>query len=267
MSGLIRLAELPRRGELRRVASEVLHFREIDSTSAFLLREAAFLADGTVAVAEHQSAGRGRLGRSWIEPRGSSILLSLLLKEPSASPLITGATMLACVAACEAIDASVDDVRPRVRWPNDLVVGERKLGGVLAESTPLPGDAETRALVIGIGLNCLQQAGHFDEALAGRATSLELVSRHPIDRTPVLSALLRTLDARLAPARVDGECLFAAWRQRSADIGRTLSVVAAGEALCGRVIDIGPEGDLLLELPTGQQRRLPAATTTRPRHP
>ncbi|TWT42103.1 Bifunctional ligase/repressor BirA [Phycisphaerae bacterium RAS1] len=262
MSGLIRLAELPPRGELCRVGSEILHFREIDSTNAFLLREAAVLADGAVAIAEHQTAGRGRLGRKWIEPRGSSILVSVLLREPADSRRILQATTIACVAACEAIAVAAPDVRPRIRWPNDLAVDGRKLGGVLAESTPLSGGL-SRALVIGIGINCLQQAGHFAAELAGRATSLEMSSKDAIDRTRLLDALLRRLDASLALAAEAAESLAAAWRQRCEDIGRPIAVVSGGARVEGIVLEIGLDGALVIRRADGRRQRLDAATTTR----
>ena len=134
---------------------------EVASTNSFLLEHAATCIDGTLACAEFQTAGRGRHNRVWQAPRGSSILLSILLVEPAESPLIPLAALLAALAAAEAIEAATT-CQPALRWPNDIVVGSRKLGGVLAEAAhrePLP--QPTRSLVLGIGLNCYQQRGHF----------------------------------------------------------------------------------------------------------
>src|SRR5262245_2034057 len=151
-------SDFPPPGELRRLGRAVHCFANIDSTNAFLLSHAAELPDGTLAVAEHQTAGRGRLRRVWSAPRGSSVLLSVLLHESADSGLLREASLLACVATCNAVESDAGIIAA-VRWPNDVTVAGRKLAGVLAESTPLPDGR--RALVIGIGLNCLQQRGHF----------------------------------------------------------------------------------------------------------
>ena len=248
---------------LARLGRRVFTFDDIDSTNAFLLVRANKLPDGTLATAEHQTAGRGRLGRRWIAPRGSSVMLSALLIESADSPLLTHAAMLASLAACEAIDDRTDR-RPDLRWPNDLLLGGRKLGGVLAESTPLADGR--RALVIGVGVNCLQQSGHFDNGLAQKATSLEIESPLAIDRPAIAARLVRRLDQRLSDlnSSPDGVAeLTAVWRSRCVDIGTHIALQHDGATLQGTVIDIADDADLVLELDHGGRRHFGSATTTR----
>lgn len=241
---------------------------ETDSTNHYAAARADSLADGAVVLAEHQSAGRGRLGRRWEAPRGSSLLLSVLLHEHASSPLIPHAAVLAAAAACRAV-CDVTDCRPRLRWPNDLVLSGRKLGGVLAESRSirLPlADAPTRAVVIGLGINCLQQRGHFQNDLAEKATSLEIESTRPIDRRALARALLTQLDDSLSrPDRAapQSETVHELWQHFSDDIGTRVTLARHGDVAEGTVVDVLMDGDLLVELDHGGRTRFESATTTR----
>ena len=260
--------DLLSRGPLRRLGGELFLLDEIDSTNDFLRSRVGQTTDGAIACAEHQSAGRGRQGRRWDAPRGSSVLLSVLLLESSDSPLLTQAAMLASLAACEAV-ALASTCEPAVRWPNDIVLGGRKLGGVLAESFTLP-PAERRAslqraLVIGVGINCLQHAGHFQVALAERATSIDLESQRPVDRAAVAGRLVERLDARLAAhAEPDGPArLVSTWKSRCIDIGTHAVLRQDADEFAGTVVDIDDHGDLIVQLDQGGRRHFASATTTR----
>jgi BirA family biotin operon repressor/biotin-[acetyl-CoA-carboxylase] ligase len=256
------IADFPPPSELVRLGRAIHCFETIDSTNAFLLMHAGGLFDGALAVAEQQSAGRGRLQRTWAAPRGSSVLLSVLLHEATDSSLLRDATLVASLAACRAVEGTTG-CRPAVRWPNDLVIGMRKLAGVLAESTPLGGGR--RALVIGIGLNCLQQRGHFDGELAERATSLEIESSVAIDRGVVARELVRQLDrvlTRAADVRGSAE-LREEWRARCEDRGRSVTLHVGHQTHRGTIVDIDPVGDLIVQLDTGERKAFEAATATR----
>lgn len=262
MHGPLREIDLLPNGALRRIGHQVRLLDTVDSTNALLLGRAAELGDGAVVHAEFQSAGRGRLGRRWVAPRGSSIMLSVLLIEPAGSPLLEVGALLGTLAACEAVDQTTD-CRPAVRWPNDLVLAGCKLGGVLAEVATLN---ERRALVIGVGINCLQQRGHFAGELSDKATSLECASESAIQRAPIAAALLRRLDAWLhvGAARSDGwHCLRTAWRDRCADLGMRVTLEQDTRTYTGTVLDIADAGDLVVELDQGGRRHFAAATTTR----
>lgn len=245
-------------GVHRRLGSAVHTFPELDSTNRWLIEHARELPDGAIAVTEFQTAGRGRLGRQWLAPRGSSLLMSVFLIEPVESPLISLVGLAMANAACTAIE-NVTDVSPGVRWPNDLVVEDRKLGGVLVETAAI--DAQRRCVVIGMGLNCLQQAGHFPNDLTRAATSLEIESSQAIGRAAVAARVLSELDQRVAG--FDPAVTLSEWRSRCIDIGRSTELLQAGQHYAGTVVDVAENADLVVQLATGGRRSFEAATTTR----
>ncbi|MBI5863023.1 MAG: biotin--[acetyl-CoA-carboxylase] ligase [Planctomycetes bacterium] len=254
-------ADFPSPEALRRLGRRVECFDSIDSTNRHLLRRAAELPDGTIATAEFQSAGRGRLGRTWGAPRGSSVLLSILLHEPADSTLPSDASLLLSVATCEAIERTTS-CHPAVRWPNDLTVGGRKLAGVLAETSSLAGGR--RAVVAGVGLNCLQHAGHFDESLRTKATSLELECTEAVDRSALAAAIVARADFWLAESAAGRqESMRQAWLDRCADRGTVVRLEENGRTLCGTVVDVDSTGNLVVQLDSGMRRSFEAATTTR----
>jgi BirA family transcriptional regulator, biotin operon repressor / biotin---[acetyl-CoA-carboxylase] ligase len=212
---------------------------ETDSTNSRLLDEArAGAPEGVVLVADHQTAGRGRLGRRWEAPPGSSLLVSVLLRPDvllRQAHLVTMAAGLAASDACEAVTG----VRPGLKWPNDLVVDDAKLAGLLAESV-VEGDA-LRAVVVGMGLN-------ITAAPAEGATALALHTGDPVERRPLLDAWLARLDARLDD--LDG--VLADYRPRCATLGRDVRVVLPDGELEGRAVDVTDAGHLVLDTATGR---------------
>ncbi len=268
-------------GPLLRLGRQVFVHDTLDSTNAWLLREAATAGDGAVAWAEFQTAGRGRLGRRWEAPRGSSVLLSVLLHEPADSALLVRGGLLAAVAACEAVEHATH-CTAGLRWPNDVMVHGRKLGGVLVESCfrgpqssalragprssashpPVDG----RAVVIGVGLNCYQQRGHFPADLVDQATSLEQESLQPVERAAVAASLLARLDAwlsQLATPTTGWPALQAAWRVRCNDLGTRVTLQHDNRTFHGTALEVTADGDLLVQLDEGGRRSFAAASTTR----
>ncbi|RMF75671.1 MAG: biotin--[acetyl-CoA-carboxylase] ligase [Planctomycetota bacterium] len=246
---------------MRRLGARVFRFETTDSTNARLLSRCGDAPDGTIAVAEHQTAGRGRFGRRWDSPRRASILLSVLLYERAGSPLASNATVIAALAACEAIERTCA-LRAAILWPNDVVIGDRKVGGVLAETRSFA-DGARRAVVIGVGLNCYQHRGHFPPELRDRATSLDLESTAAVDRAAVAAELVRCLDAGLAGV-VDDERVES-WcdeLRRRCDPHRDITLVENGVRFTGRICDVSPGGAVVLASADGERRRFgPAATT------
>lgn len=145
---------------------------------------AAFLADA-------QTAGRGRHGRSWSSVPGKGLYLTLILPESLAAPSVT---LAAALAVAEAVESACG-VSPHLKWPNDLVLGERKLGGVLAEVVP---DGKGAVVLLGIGVNVSQEEGDFGSDLAPRATSVRLAGGRCREPGELLSVLLERLSGRLA---------------------------------------------------------------------
>ena len=184
-----------------RFAAHLRHFDTLDSTNTQLLAAAAAGApEGTVYLAEEQTAGRGRGAHAWLSEPGkpnepAGLYLSALIK-PSLtlqrSLWLSLATGLAAQSAIHTTAGLAIDLR----WPNDLMLGQKKLGGILVETSAAAGpDAPLHHAVIGIGINLNQQS--FPAELTGLATSLRLATGHPQDRTALIVALLRTLDHEL----------------------------------------------------------------------
>ena len=223
--------------------------------------------DGLVVFAEYQSAGRGRFGRTWHSPRGASLLCSVAVvnggaREEDSDGHVKGSdlVLLAGVAACDAVKSATDLV-PALRWPNDLMLSGRKLGGILIESRTVQ-DGRL-AHVLGIGINCLQQAGHFDATLREAATSLEIESAGPVDRTALAVMLLTELDRWLAePRSWDTAELRTEWLHRAEPMGQRVCLQHDGCTVTGTIIDLDPSAALVVRLDEGGVRVFDAATTT-----
>ncbi|GAA1735086.1 biotin--[acetyl-CoA-carboxylase] ligase [Nonomuraea bangladeshensis] len=215
------------------------------STNADLARAAQEgAAEGAVLVAEAQEAGRGRLGRVWNAPPRSGLTFSILLR-PEAPVAAQGwLPLLYGVAAASAV-RRLAEVDVRLKWPNDLLIGERKLAGVLAERAD-------DAVVVGMGLNVSLRA---DELPVGTATSLAVEEAACLDRDPLLRAVLREVEVHYrewAAAGGDAEAcgLRAAYLAASATVGRQVRVELPGRpALIGRASGIDHSGCLEVEGP------------------
>ena len=194
---------------------DIRWFARIDSTNRYLLAEAALgCRRGVVAVADEQTAGRGRHGRTWTAAPGAALLVSVLLRPDLPPERLHLVTLAAAVAAADAVRA-VGGFDARVKWPNDLVVDDRKLAGILAEADG------AGAVVVGMGLNV--RADAFPPELADLATACDLHAARPVDRGDLLVAWLLALDAHLDA--LDG--VVAAAAERSATLGRRVRVELA----------------------------------------
>jgi BirA family biotin operon repressor/biotin-[acetyl-CoA-carboxylase] ligase len=233
---------------------EVDWVAETASTNADLVARALARPGGpeAVLVADHQTAGRGRLERRWEAPPGANLLVSVLVRpavDASRWPTLTTA---AALAAADAVLA-VAGVRPGVRWPNDLIVSDGrapgKLAGVLAEAVVPPGAAP--ALVVGVGINVAWPP----DAEAGAplaATSLAACTGRVPDRGRVLAAFVSRLDRWLAVWHDDPGALRDAHRSRSITLGRPVRVrVAGGEVVDGLATDVGIDGSIEVSTPDG----------------
>lgn len=237
-----------RDSEKRAVArfADIRRFPEIDSTNRYLIDEARDGApEGVVAVADAQTAGRGRLGRTWSAPPGSSLLVSILVRPSIDLARAHLVTMAAGVAACEAVFV-VADFAPSLKWPNDLVVGGRKLAGMLSEAEV--GDGRLDALVVGIGINV--NWDEFPDEIAATATACNVEAGRPVDRDALLHTLLHRFDAQYATLLgADGPAaVLAAYRQRCATLGREVRVEVAHGSFTGTALDVTETGHLLVRV-------------------
>ncbi|MDQ6796562.1 MAG: biotin--[acetyl-CoA-carboxylase] ligase [Actinomycetota bacterium] len=237
----------------------------MDSTNRVasdLVRSGA--AEGLVVVAGHQTAGRGRRGRTWEAPPNSSLLVSVVLCPPPAPApvaLVTVACALAAADACGDVAGFV----PGLKWPNDLVVGGRKLAGVLASAAlPLAGDSVqgTGPVVVGLGLN-VRWPGPMPADLEAIAVTAEAIAEVRVDLGALLNRYLIRLEERcrdLADAggdRADAgvPAMMDEYRRRCVTLGRTVRVeLPGGRVLSGVAVDVDGDGSLQVRTEAGLRR-------------
>lgn len=219
----------------------VLCLAEIDSTNAEALRlAAAGEPSGAVVVADAQRAGRGRLGRSWWAEPGGSLLASWLVRPELAPERWPVLTLVAGLAAARALIASAG-VEVRLKWPNDLLAGGRKLGGLLAEA-----DGHG-ALVVGLGVNVRQT--EFPEDIAAIATSVVDAGGRLVERSWILAATLSGFGARMH----EPEAALDEYRALSDTLGREVRVERVGaEPVEGIAHDVASNGALIVETESGR---------------
>ncbi|WP_028281499.1 biotin--[acetyl-CoA-carboxylase] ligase [Arthrobacter sp. H5] len=257
---------------------------ETGSTNTDLARDAEQQArlwpDLSVLTAEQQSAGRGRLDRTWIAPERSSLIVSILLRPTNSDgrPLPTHSyswlSLLTALALAEGIDDRTE-VSPRIKWPNDVQVDGRKLAGVLAQLVPGANGAPP-AVVVGVGLN----VSLTDQELpVPTATSLLLEYAKTTDRNVLLKAFLRTLarhyaeftavDGDAARPWSDGESLSARVGKRMATLGQDIRAeLPGGQFLTGRAMGLDERGGLLVRDDDGERHTVTAGDVVhvRPLH-
>jgi BirA family biotin operon repressor/biotin-[acetyl-CoA-carboxylase] ligase len=232
----------------------IRRFAEIDSTNTYVLDQARQgAAEGLVAVAQHQTAGRGRLDRRWESPPEANLLASVLLRpgcEADDLHLCSGAVALAAADAC----AEAGGVDPVLKWPNDLLVGGSKLAGVLAEAD-FEG-SRLRGVVVGIGVN----VGWPGPAEAG-GTCLDDApgTAEPVDKEVLLELMLEGLARRrpLLDEEAGRNTLADEVRRRCATLGQRVRVILPNEEITGAASAIDDAGHLVVETETG--RRLVSA--------
>jgi BirA family biotin operon repressor/biotin-[acetyl-CoA-carboxylase] ligase len=226
---------------------DVLLLAETASTNDVAREQAARgVAGGFVVAAERQTRGRGRLGRRWESERGTGLYVSILLRPDWPAREAGRLTILGSVAMADAVEATTGS-RPQIKWPNDLMLRGRKLGGLLIETEPA--GAGLAWAVLGAGLNVNHGMEDFPEELRGMATSLRIATGRPYRRADLLVALLQALAARLArPFEQTRE----AWAASSLTLGQRVTLTTLRGTLQGQALGLDPSGALLLRLESGE---------------
>ena len=228
---------------------KILRYKSLPSTNNEAGRLAALGAEeGLAVVAEEQTAGRGRLQRSWVSPMGAGLYCSVLLRPKFSAdrwPLIT---FVAALSVSDALHEACD-LKTDIKWPNDLLAGERKICGILAEVTETN---EGRAVILGMGINVTREA--FPEELATVAISVDEATGRENERSTILHFLLRAL-ARWYPLleEVEGDQkVIAEWVSRSSYAeGKLVTIVNGDETLTGVTRGLATDGALRLETEKG----------------
>ena len=216
--------------------------------------------EGTVVIAEAQTAGRGRLGRTWHSPRGVNLYCSIVLRPPLSPAAVPQVALVAGVAAAAAL-AETPGLAPRLKWPNDVLIEGRKVAGILTEM-----EAEVERVhhvILGIGVNLNAPRAAFPPELRERATSLFLATGRRVDRAAVTGRLLAALEARYGRFLEGGfEAVRAEWESYSCLTGTDVRVASAEGEMAGRVLGLDTDGALMLARPDGTSTRIVAGEVT-----
>ncbi|WP_295737386.1 biotin--[acetyl-CoA-carboxylase] ligase [uncultured Oscillibacter sp.] len=242
-------------GETAVVGRELRCFAELDSTNNYLKTQTA-APDGTAAVADSQTAGRGRMDRSFQSPKGRGIYLSVLLRPPLPPERLLPVTALAGVAVCAAVER-VCGVRPGLKWPNDPVLNGKKLCGILTEMSLEAETGRVQSLVLGIGVNVGQGPEDFSPEVREMATSLLQALGQPVSRPRLTAALLEELDRAYAALLAgDLSAYLAAYRRDCVNLGKTVQLIpfGGGERETAQAVDVDGEFSLVIRGSGGGER-------------
>jgi BirA family transcriptional regulator, biotin operon repressor / biotin---[acetyl-CoA-carboxylase] ligase len=255
----LRRTDVQHRLKTKHIGRELVILQETPSTNAVAMERAAGGArEGTVIVAEAQTEGRGRRGRKWISPKGN-LYCSVVLRPRiplHRAPLIT---LMGAVAAADAIRRACG-LNPGIKWPNDILVGGKKVCGLLTEMSAE--QDQVRHIVLGIGINANMRMSQLPAELQSQTTTLSRETGGSINRTTLLRELLRSLEAWYRMFLEDPSSVLGEWKARNTTLGRRVVVSGAGERLTGIAREIDDEGRLVLMLESGIRRAVAAGDVT-----
>ena len=204
---------------------------------------------GTVLIAGHQSGGRGRMGRIFHSPEGMGLYLSVILRPNCAPDGLMHLTCAAAEAACDGVEKACG-IRPGIKWINDLVIGKRKLGGILTELVLSPKGTLDSA-VIGIGINCCQRAEDFPEDIRSIACSLAMAMENQPDRAKLAAAMIGSLHHMADQLFTGKEQMLDRYRQDCMTVGQDILVLRGDQRCYAKAIDIDDRGALVICLSDG----------------
>jgi BirA family transcriptional regulator, biotin operon repressor / biotin---[acetyl-CoA-carboxylase] ligase len=234
---------------------DIHYFRETDSThtrAKDLANQGA--PEGTLVIAEAQTLGRGRMGRTWYSSSGNGICASLILRpqmSPNGAPRIT---LMTAVAIAEALLSQVK-LNIRIKWPNDILIGQKKLVGILTEiSAELD---SINYILVGFGLNVNTRQEDFPEEVRNIATSIRIETGEPFSRVKLFRACLEEFE-RYYNMFIQGdfEMIMDLWKRYSNTIGQKITVDVLGQRHVGKVVDVDDSGVLILKDPQGKLHRI-----------
>ena len=223
-------------------------FDTVDSTNTLaktMAREGA--PHGTVILADHQSAGRGRLGRSFDSPAGAGIYMSMILRPDCPPTELMHLTCAVALAVCDGVETSLG-FRPSIKWINDLVAEGKKLAGILTELSIDPKTGLVDFAIIGIGLNCNQRAEDFPPQLRSIACSAAMVTGQNIDRQRLTDAIITHLEQMDLTQKAT---IMAQYRNDCVTLGKEVTVIRGDSSRNGIALSVNDDGALTVRFPDG----------------
>lgn len=235
------------------IGKEILFYETVDSTNTVgeALAEKG-RAEGTVIIADSQEKGRGRLGRSWVSPPSLNIYMSMVLRpkiEPKDTTLITIMAAVGCTIALR----KVTGLNVSIKWPNDLMVSDKKMGGILTEMRVAR--KKIKYVVTGIGINVNMDSDALPDEIKEIATSIKIETGMSYPRAEILIEILNQIDHwyRILKEMRRKELLYE-WQLLTSTLGRQVKITTSKETLTGLAESIDDEGMLVLRLPSGAPR-------------
>lgn len=236
------------------IGREILFFETVSSTNTVALELAEKATEGTVVLADSQDKGRGRLGRIWISPPGVNIYMSIILRpqiKPKDGSLIT---IMSAVACAEAI-RNVTGVKITTKWPNDLMINNKKVGGILTELKTQ--QQKITSAIVGIGINVNTDVREFPVDMKQTATSLKNEAGVSYSREPIVAEILNEMDRWYKTlTTLEKEAILQAWKNLTSTLGRKVMIITPQETLTGTAEAIDNEGMLIVRLPSGKSKRI-----------
>jgi BirA family biotin operon repressor/biotin-[acetyl-CoA-carboxylase] ligase len=253
----LNLAALEALLETGSIGRRIVYLSSTGSTMDVARSEAeAGAVDGTIVIAEEQTSGRGRFGRSWVSPAGKNLYFTLVLRPPSPDA-VSVLAMATPLAVCRALE-SVPGLTPRIKWPNDILLSGRKVSGVLIENE-LAG-SNPRFSLVGVGLNVNFEIPP-DSEIAGIATSVRSEVGEDVHREDLLASILNYFESWYPTAKDTGAVLTA-WKQRLDTLGQRVTVTFGDQTYEGTADDVDAKGSLLLRRDDGTLVTLEAGEVT-----
>lgn len=227
-------------------------FDQVGSTNTLAKELAAAGApSGTVLIADRQTGGRGRLGRSFLSPGGVGIYLSAIIRPDCAPQRLMHLTCAVAAAMCDAVETAFG-FRPGIKWTNDLVVGSRKLGGILTELSLNPRTGLVDWAVLGIGINCRQAEADFDESIRSMACSARMITGQDSDRNLLAAEIVRSLERMDRELLTEKDTILKRYRAGCITLGQQISILRGDDVSHGTALDLDEEGALIVRLDSGE---------------
>ncbi|OAG28085.1 biotin--[acetyl-CoA-carboxylase] ligase [Thermodesulfatator autotrophicus] len=221
------------------LGKKLLFFKELSSTQDEIKKRALSEPSGLVVWADRQTKGRGRLSRSWYSPRGAGLYFSILLKEPLAQP-VTLYSLATAIGVAQGLDQLLN-IPVQLKWPNDILLRQKKIGGILLEKIP-------SGLIIGIGLNVSFKKEDLPPEIREKATSIFLETGLVLSRPRLLKAILVELEKIYEKLKEKGfSAIEKAWLKRDVVLGSRVVLKRGEEVITGQAVGLTPEGNLLIE--------------------
>ena len=242
------------------IGREIIFYDTVGSTNTAAFEVAEGTKEGAVIISDSQERGRGRLGRSWVSPPGVNIYMSIMLRPRIEHDQMTLITLLSAVACTHALRRTTG-LPISVKWPNDLMISDRKLGGILTEIQLT--QKEIVIAVIGIGINVNMEAGDFPEQIRMTATSVKIETGKSFPIEPIVSEILNETDRwyRVLNSGQKKE-ITSEWQRLTSTLGRQVLVTAGQKTYTGLAEAIDDGGMLLVRLPTGEMMRISSGDLT-----